>query len=42
MPLTELGDSVRSWLWRFGGVMISFVGDIMGLILYLGFVGIVC
>jgi hypothetical protein len=42
MPQSELGDSVRSWLWRFGGVMISFVGDLMGLILYLGFVGIVC
>ena len=28
--------------WRFGGVGISFAGDVFGLILYLGFVGIVC
>lgn len=34
--------SARNWLWRFGGVAISFVGDVFGLILYLGFVGIVC
>ncbi len=37
-----LGDSVQNWLWRFGGVGISFLGDLFGLILYLGFVGIVC
>ena len=34
--------SVKGWLWRFGGVGISFLGDIFGLVLYLGFVGIVC
>jgi hypothetical protein len=30
------------WLWRLGGVGISCAGDVFGLILYLGFVGIVC
>ena len=37
-----LGLSVADWLWRLGGVGISFAGDVFGLILYLGFVGIVC
>lgn len=37
-----LGISLTDWLWRFGGVVVSFAGDIFGLILYLGFVGIVC
>lgn len=35
-------SNIKDWSWRFGGVGISFVGDIFGLILYLGFVGIVC
>lgn len=37
-----LGQSIGNWLWRLGGVGISFLGDIFGLIVYLGFVGIVC
>lgn len=37
-----LGVDFKDWLWRFGGVGISFVGDIFGVILYLGLVGIVC
>lgn len=34
--------SLQNWLWRLGGVGISFLGDVFALVLYLGFVGIVC
>ena len=37
-----LGLNLKNWSWRFGGVAMSFAGDVLGLILYLGFVGIVC
>lgn len=39
--LSLLGG-IRDWLWRLGGVAISFLGDVIGLVLYIGVVGVIC
>jgi hypothetical protein len=37
-----IGAGVTDWLWRLGGVAISFLGDVIALILYVGVVGVIC
>jgi hypothetical protein len=40
--LSVLGAGVADWLWRLGGVGLSFAGDVMGVVLYVGVVGVIC
>jgi hypothetical protein len=37
-----LGAGAADWLWRLGGVGLSFVGDVAGLVGWVGFVGVIC
>ena len=37
-----LGAGIRDWLWRLGGVGLSFLGDIMGLAGWIGVGGLIC
>ena len=37
-----LGVGIADWLWRLGGVGLSFIGDVMGLAGWIGVVGIIC
>ena len=37
-----LGADIADWLWRLGGVGLSFIGDVLGLAGWIGVVGIIC
>ena len=37
-----LGVGSADWLWRLGGVGLSFIGDVLGLAGWVGVVGIIC
>jgi hypothetical protein len=37
-----LGASIADWLWRLGGVGLSFIGDVFGLAGWIAGVGIIC
>jgi hypothetical protein len=37
-----LGAGIADWLWRLGGVGLSFIGDALGLVGWVGVVGIIC
>ena len=40
--LSPLGVGMADWLWRLGGVGISFIGDIAAVAGWIGIIGVIC
>lgn len=36
------GAGIADWLWRLGGVGLSFLGDVAAIVLYVGVFGVIC